>query len=567
VATTIGTSYNPPGTLDNITSYSWRIDSVNAFTTTTGTVWSFTTVASGSTPVKVTTSSPVDNATGVITAPTLSWSAASGADSYAVYFGTTLPETPVATTTGTSYSPPGTLAANTHYYYRVCAHNDSSINNGNSGYAMADTLTRLPAPSALTATYISSSQIALTWTNVTSATGGYKIYRGSISDGPYTTISTTDTNAVTYNDNTAVTGSHTYYYRVRATNTVGDGDESPEANATTAGNWSTALSVPIVSNNFFGFIGCKTNGTLWKWSGSGAPFQVVTGTTNWSTVAAGADFSPYFFARQTNGTLWSWGDNYMGQLGLDDTNDRNTPTLVGSDWSQVACGQMLTIAIKTNGTIWSCGFNFFGQLGRSGAAYDPNPTFMSIGADSDWSMVAAGGAHSIARKTNGTIWTWGCPDQGQLGLGQNTDGNNVSAVIPTPVGTTSDWSLITAGGYHTAAIKTNGSLWVWGENDSGQLGLGYTSGDYLGRPGVGTPTQESTSASDWSAVACGEQHTIALKTNGSLWAWGSGYGMNPSRIGSDTDWSIIKGGILSIARKTNGTVWKITGMTTTLVGE
>jgi alpha-tubulin suppressor-like RCC1 family protein/fibronectin type 3 domain-containing protein len=452
------------------------------------------------------------------------------------------------------------LSANTPYYYQVYAYNGS----GNSvSAATADTWTRLSAPDALTATALSSSQIALTWTNVTGETGGYKIYRGSISGGPYTQIGTTAQNVVTYTD-TTVTASHTYYYRVRAPNAGGDSAYSPVAYATTAGNWSTALSVP--PEGYSAFIGCKTDGTLWTWGGSGTPYQVGTGTnwlavsgTNLSTVAAGDGYSQYYFARQTNGTLWSWGDNDAGQLGLGDTINRNTPTQVlgsSSDWSQVACGQFFTLAIKTNRTIWSCGDNFFGQLGWGTQDYAVHPTFTSI-ADSDWSMVASGVGHSIARKTNGTIWTWGNDFDGQLG-----DPTIVNTTIPNPIGTTSDWSLITAGGYYTAAIKTNGTLWVWGRNDRGQLGLGYLSNI------VGTPTQESTSASDWSAVAGGVDNTIALKTNGSLWAWGYGYGgATPSQIGSDTDWTTIKGGLLSIARKINGTLWVVNGNTTTLVGE
>jgi hypothetical protein len=398
---------------------------------------------------------------------------------------------------------------------------------------------------------------------------GYKIYRGSISGGPYTQIGTTGTTVVTYND-TTVMGSCTYYYRVRATNAGGDGDESPVAYATTAGNWSTALAVPI--QDYPVFIGCKTNGTLWNWGGSGAPSQVITGTTNWSAVAAGDGLGvvPSFFARQTNGTLWSWGDNFNGQLGQGDDIDRGTPTqVVGSfsDWSQVACGSFFTIAIKTNRTIWSCGFNYAGELGLGIVQdMDPHPTFtQEVTSASDWSMVTSGIMHSIALKTNGTIWTWGCNAVGDYGqLGRTGDKTQ-----PGPVGTQSDWSLITAGGYHTAAIKTNGTLWVWGRNDFGQLGLGYTTDSNNPPRGVPTPTQVGTT-SDWSAVAAGGgffAYTLALKTNGSLWAWGTGYNATPSRIGSDMDWSIIKGGALSIARKTNGTLWVITGTTTNLVGE
>jgi len=127
------------------------------------------------------------------------------------------------------------------------------------------------------------------------------------------------------------------------------------------------------------------------------------------------------------------------------------------------------VAIKTNGTIWACGGNYQGQQGN-GVADASNPNvFTQIGALTNWLKVSAGAYFTLAVKTDGTMWSWGQNDLGTLGI--NTDTSRSS---PVQVGALTTWSQISTG-YNTAsAIKTNGTLWSWGDNGSGALGDGTT---------------------------------------------------------------------------------------------
>ena len=253
------------------------------------------------------------------------------------------------------------------------------------------------------------------------------------------------------------------------------------------------------------------------------PTQESTGATNWSAIAVGWGHS---VALKSDGTLWAWGYNFHGQLGDGTTADKSTPVQEptgAANWAAIAAGYHFTVAIKGDGTLWAWGRNVYGALGDgtagvlgqdSNSANKDTPTQESTGA-TNWATIAAGEFHTVALKSDGTLWAWGANFEGQLG-----DGTFVGKSTPTQELTgAANWSAIAAGQGHTVALKSDGTLWAWGFNYRGQLGDGHTPPPNQSIIHKSTPAQEITGATNWSAIAAGGDHTIALKSDGTLWAW------------------------------------------------
>ena len=307
-------------------------------------------------------------------------------------------------------------------------------------------------------------------------------------------------------------------------NDVGQLGLGNNTNKTTPTQIGTASNWVFVSAGYSTSFAIKTDGTLWGWGdnqfskiGDGtstnrtAPVQVGT-ATNWVSV----DSKNNTLALRSDGTLWGWGFNSTGQLGDGTTTDKAIPTQIGTstDWMSVSAGADATVALKTNGTLWSTGYNTSGQLGNGlSGAYSWNPTihtFTQIGTDTDWQKISMGNTHTLAIKTNGTLWVWGSNDKGQLGDGTTTLKN-----VPTQIGTGTDWNKVSATTSHSLAIKTDGTLWAWGNNSYGQLGNGTSSSTVVGT----TPAQIGTGTT-WSDVFSRAQLSAALKTDGSFSGWG-----------------------------------------------
>ena len=282
------------------------------------------------------------------------------------------------------------------------------------------------------------------------------------------------------------------------------------------------------------------------------------GTDTWSACDSGLRHSA---AVRSDGTLWTWGDNGWGQLGLGDQMSRSVPTQVGTDtnWKQVSCGWASTYAVKTTGTLWSWGYNNYNQLGDGSSATRLLPR--QIGTDTNWDQVWAShkwdGAWALARKTNSTLWGWGW--NGWYGIGDGT-GDQRSA--PTQVaGAVTTWTkLFVSSRGHSFGIRSDNSLWVWGRNDNYQFGTGNNSWS-------ASPVQTGTGSS-WLWAAGGNDHSIAIKTDGTLWGvgWG-GYGQvgdntgihrtsGWTQIGTANNWAKCWAGwYCSYAVKTDGTLW------------
>ena len=227
-------------------------------------------------------------------------------------------------------------------------------------------------------------------------------------------------------------------------------------------------------------------------------------------------------------------------------------------WKQLDAGGFFTVGIKDDGTIWGWGRSFTGELSEPGEDfYTAIP--MQIGTDSDWASISAGNGHVMALKTDGTLWTWGRNDAGQLGNGEISIYSNE---VPSQVGTDNDWSFISAGNVHSAALKNNGTLWTWGSNASGQLGNGLFDVDIAQTI---VPTQVGSNT-DWFTVCAASDNTAAIQTNGTLWIAGEGNhgeignGLYDdqagfTQVGSDQWKQISFGGMAATAIKTDGTLW------------
>jgi alpha-tubulin suppressor-like RCC1 family protein len=276
----------------------------------------------------------------------------------------------------------------------------------------------------------------------------------------------------------------------------------------------------------------KTDGTLWTWgrnvsgqlgtndtTGRLTPVTTFAGGTNWKQVSSGG----YPMAAiKTDGTLWVWGSNIDARLGTNDTTDRATPVTTfagGTNWKQVSAGYDHCAAIKTDGTLWSWGRGNDSQLGDNTITTKSTPVTTFAGG-TNWKQVSAGGSHTAAIKTDGTLWTWGYNNEGQLGINDTTNRNTP---VTTFAGGT-NWKRVNAG-YHpsTTAIKTDGTLWAWGRNNIGQLGTNDTTQR-------NTPVTTFAGGTNWKQSSNGRGQTAAIKTDGTLWVWGSnaygGLGVN-----------------------------------------
>jgi alpha-tubulin suppressor-like RCC1 family protein len=261
------------------------------------------------------------------------------------------------------------------------------------------------------------------------------------------------------------------------------------------------------------------SGNLWAWGGNvgdntsvskSSPVQTIAWGSNWKQVACGSNHAA---AIKTDGTLWTWGSNSNGRLGDNTTTNRSSPVQTvafGTNWKQVSSGFRTTAAINTDGTLWVWGGNSYGDLGDN-TQTDRSSPVQTVAFGTNWKQVSAGYYHTAAIKTDGTLWLWGRNLYGQLGDSTRT---SKSSPVQTIAGGT-NWKQVSAGSVTTTAIKTDGTLWAWGINNGTGSGM------------ISWPIQILGGGTNWKEVftslggyGTGIDHSAAIKTDGTLWLWG-----------------------------------------------
>jgi len=276
-----------------------------------------------------------------------------------------------------------------------------------------------------------------------------------------------------------------------------------------------------------------------------------------SIVAAGGSHT---VVRKADGTLAGFGLNHSGQLGDGTAVDRVIPTAsvdASNLWTNLSAGDFHTLALRSDGSVWGWGLNQNGQIGDKTVVDKMAPT--QIGTDKKWNVVSAGKAHSVGVKSDGTLWVWGRNFDGQLGDVTGVDKTAPiqvlmapaaagSATAATAVAADKIWMGAGAGSNFTVGVKTDGTVYAWGSNERGQLGNGTSAA-----PAIATNVPTLVAGLKALAISVGNLHVLAIRPDGALFSWGANElgqlgngkstdGKLPVQVGTETDWKMVSAG-------------------------
>jgi alpha-tubulin suppressor-like RCC1 family protein len=289
------------------------------------------------------------------------------------------------------------------------------------------------------------------------------------------------------------------------------------------------------------------DGTIWTW-GKNSNGQLGDGTTNMSsfptrvvdtageavlTGAAGISAgNTHSLALLTDGSILAWGFNFSAQLGNGTTESSNIPVQVSGPEGNGILTDIISIAphsgqfslvLGKDGTAWTWGYNESGVLGQNHELMHEFYPVQVKGPDGDnlltgLTAVSSGRNHAMGLHQDGTVWSWGSNSSGQLGDGtRESKPFPVQVIAPEGVGTLKNVVALSAGARHSLALLADGTVWAWGDNNRGQLGVSSIPYSY-------TPVQvesiEGGFLSEVTAISAGDQFSLALKADGTVWAWG-----------------------------------------------
>ncbi len=321
----------------------------------------------------------------------------------------------------------------------------------------------------------------------------------------------------------------------------------------------------IAGGNYFSLVLCS-DGTVRGW-GSNVSGQLGDSTfqdrnipvlvKGLSGVIAITGDGNHSMALKSDSTVWGWGLNFYGQIGDSSNSNRNVPVRVPglSGVIAIAAGEYHSLALKKDSTVWAWGLGTSGQLGNGmGQSWYP----VKVDSLSGVTAIAAGSFHSLALKKDGTVRAWGINGSGELG-----SANDSPADYPQPVVELSNVKSISGSANNSYAIKNDGTLWVWGSNTYSQLGNNSEA--------FSTHPRQVTGLSGISVFTGGFQHSLALKNDGTVWAWGNNsagqlgneaidsnniYVHQPTQVKNISGVvALTGGGTHTLAVKNDGSVW------------
>jgi alpha-tubulin suppressor-like RCC1 family protein len=312
--------------------------------------------------------------------------------------------------------------------------------------------------------------------------------------------------------------------------------------------------------------GYNASGNLGQNNTTDLSSPVQVGTLNsWPTYMDNGAYACN--AVKPDGTLWVWGSDSYGQLGVNGLGAQSSPIQIPGSWKVSSQGNYISGAIKTDGTLWTWGRNDDqGQLGHNNRTTYSSPRM--VGSNNNWKAIHMDNGRAVATKTDGTLWCWGNASSGVMGNNRNPSDGRFSS--PVQVGTDTNWGDTLGGAWSTLnAFKTDGTFWIWGKNDNGELGQnqGYA---YLNA--ASSPIQiEAGSGRKWTKIVGGyTNYYIGIKNDQTLYTWGRGDMGNYGNLGLNqantersrptqipgTNWKDCSASAnMCSAIKTDGTLW------------